>query len=116
MPKSPSRSSGLSKQPRRQRWTPEKASAVLAKHGASGLSIQEFAAREGLDPERLYRWRRQLGAAALQAPTAFVELRPSVQSRIELVLRSGHVLFISESMDVGALRRLVDALDRDGEC
>ena len=41
----------------RQRWTPERASTVLAKHAASGLTIQKFAAREGLDPERLYRLR-----------------------------------------------------------
>jgi len=115
MPKSSSRSPTLRNRTRRHRWTPEKASAVLAKHAASGLSIQRFAAREGFDPERLYRWRRQLGAAQ-PAPATFVEVRPSVQSRIELVLRSGHVLFVSESIDVAALRRLVEALDRDGEC
>jgi transposase-like protein len=100
---------------RRQRWTSEQASAVLAKHAASGLSIQQFAEREGLDAERLYRWRRSLGAAQ-PVPPAFVELRPSGRSRIELVLRSGHILFVPEAIDVDALRRLVDALDRDVVC
>lgn len=72
--------------------------------------------REGLDPERLYRWRRQLGVLRPVPAAAFVEIRPSARSRIELVLRSGHVLFVPESIDSGALRRFVDALDRDGEC
>lgn len=49
--------------PRRHRWTPEEASIVLAKQTASGLSVQQFAAREGLDAERLYRWRRRLETA-----------------------------------------------------
>ena len=110
-PHTPSHKTGI----RRQRWTPEKASTVLAKHAASGLSIQEFATREGLDPERLYRWRRNL-AGAQPAPAAFVELRASGRSRIELVLRSGHILFVSEAIDASALGRLVDALDRDDAC
>jgi transposase-like protein len=113
MPKS--RTPSLRNGTRRQRWTPEKASAVLAKHAASGLSIQQFATREGLDPERLYRWRRNLGGAQPVPPT-FVEVRASARPRIELVLRSGHVLFVSEVIDSTVLRRLVDALDRDGEC
>jgi hypothetical protein len=64
----------------------------------------------------VYRWRRQLGAAEPAPTAAFVEIRDSGRSRIELVLRSGHVLFVSESIEVGALRRIVDVLDRDGEC
>jgi transposase-like protein len=102
---------------RRQRWTPEKASAVLAELAASGLSVQKFAARAGLDPERLYRWRRQLGATApAPAAAAFVEVRPSLRSRVEIVLRSGHVLFVPETIDAGALHQLVEMLERTGEC
>ena len=101
--------------PRRQRWTPEEASVVLAKQTASGLSVQGFAAREGLDAERLYRWRRRLDLAPAPA-SAFVEVRPSKRPRIEVVLRSGHVLFVSESVDEAALERLLQVLDRDDEC
>jgi hypothetical protein len=45
-----------------------------------------------------------------------VEIRPTKRATIEVVLRSGHVLFVSEAIDLGALRRLVDALDRDDAC
>ena len=98
-----------------RRWTTEEASVVLAKHAASGLSVQQFALREGLNPERLYRWRRQLDTAAVPA-SAFVEVRPSRRPRIEVVLRSGHVLFVPESVDEDALARLLQVLGRDDEC
>ena len=101
---------------RRQRWTSEKASAVLADLAASGLSVQEFAAREGLDPERVYRWRRRLGMIPPAPAATFVEVRPRTRSRVEILLRSGHVLFVPDSIDTGALRQLVDTLERAGEC
>lgn len=40
----------------------------------------------------------------------------TVRSRIEVVLRSGHVLFVADSMDTNALAGLIDILERDGEC
>src|SRR5690606_6632005 len=101
--------------PRRQRWTPEEASVVLAKQTASGLSVQQFAAREGLDAERLYRWRRRLETAPGPGP-AFVEVQPSRRPRIEIVLPSGHVLFVPDSVDEGALGRLLGVLERSEEC
>jgi len=103
------------KRTRRQRWTPEKASAILAELAASGMSVQKFAARAGLDPERLYRWRRQLSGTTPPVAT-FVEVRPSVPARVEIVLHSGHVLFVPDSIDAGRLRQLVDTLERAGEC
>ena len=100
---------------RRRRWTTEEASVVLAKHAASGLSVQQFALREGLNAERLYRWRRQLDTRSAPA-SAFVEVRPSKRPRIEVVLRSGHVLFVPESVDEDALGRLLHLLERDDVC
>jgi len=51
---------------RRQRWTREQARAVLEKHATSGLTVREFAEREGLEPARLYRWRERLGSSTGQ--------------------------------------------------
>ena len=110
----------------RQRWTREQARAVLEKHASSGLTVREFAEREGIEPARLYRWRERLGlsagqqlaatAASMPERAAFVEVRSHGPSRIELVLRTGHVLFVPDSFEPSALSRLVEILERATEC
>jgi hypothetical protein len=99
----------------RRRWTVVEARAALAALDASGLSAGEFARREELDVQRLHRWRRELGAGPAASP-AFVEVRRRDAERIEVVLRSGLVLRVAESIDATVLRRLVAALERDREC
>jgi transposase-like protein len=109
---------------KRQRWTPEHARAILKKQASSGLTAREFAERERIDPSRLYYWRERLGtghqlaasAASMPERAAFVEVRSHRPSRIELVLRTGHVLFVPDSFDASALGRLVEILDRATEC
>lgn len=108
--------------PTRRRWTRQEARAVMAKLKASGMSEEEFAAREGLKPERVARWRRRLEAARepASAPT-LIEVRPAVRrkeerDRIELVLPSGHVLFFAPSLDATSLRRVLDVVGSDTEC
>jgi len=103
---------------RAPRWTPEQASRTLRKQAVSGLSIVEFAAREGLEPKRLYRWRERLGAGTVStapAPT-FVEVKAARQVRVEVVLRTGHVLFVPDSFDAGALTQLIEILERGAGC
>src|SRR5258707_6913849 len=107
---------------KRQRWTREQARAVLEKHASSGLTVREFAERQGIEPARLYRWRERLGVstgqhlaastASMPERAAFVEVRSHRPSRIELVLRTGHVLFVPDSFDSSALSRLVEILER----
>lgn len=93
----------------KRRWTLEDARAVLARLEASGLALREFAEREGLDRQRLYRWRTQIGVTA--KPT-FVEItRPTSGAGIEVVLRSGHVLRVPAGFEVETVRRLVAILD-----
>ena len=41
-------------------WTEADARAVLAESERSGESVAVFAQRNGVDPRRLYRWRRRL--------------------------------------------------------
>ena len=104
--------------PTAQRWTEDDARTVLAAQDASGLSVPAFAAREGLDAQRLYFWRRKLGNSAepSKAPT-FIEVRPAAaRELVEIALRSGHVIRVAESIDARVLRRLVDALEEGGAC
>jgi transposase-like protein len=104
----------------RRRWTADEARAALAALERSGLSPAEFAAREGLEVHRLYRWSRQLKGAP-EGP-AFVEVVAAVapvaarEVRFEVVLSSGHVLRVPEAFDSGALRRLVAALEEGTRC
>lgn len=105
-----------------RRWTAADAEIVLAALAASGESVATFAAREGLDPQRLYSWRRRLAGVVGDVVTApaFVEIRPAVPADrhrlIEIELRSGRLLRVPESIDCTILSRLVAALEQDLTC
>lgn len=99
-------------------WSAADARAVLVEQVASGLSLSEFARREGIDSARLYKWRRQLGekvdrpsARAVPQP-AVIELRagPRAAERVEIVLASGVTLRVTETIDPSALARVIAAL------
>jgi transposase-like protein len=102
-----------------RRWTVDDARVALAALGSSGLSVATFAAREGIDAQRLYFWGRRLGRGAAepaQAP-AFIEIRGTTErERVEILLRSGRVVRAAETIDADVLRRLVDALEQDPTC
>lgn len=102
----------------RRRWTDADAHTVLAALDTSGLSVSAFASREGLDVQRLYFWRRRRATIAEQATTApaFVEVQHSVAEHVEVMLRSGRILRVPESIDSASLRRLIDALEQDPAC
>lgn len=100
-----------------RRWTEEEAREAIAALDASGLSTAAFAVREGLDPQRLYWWRRRVATPRASVP-AFVEVRTSSDDceQVEVLLRSGRVLRVSAAIDAATLRRLVEALDREAPC
>ena len=102
----------------RRRWTSGDARAALSALSASGLSVAAFAAREGLDAQRLYRWRRQLAALdhAPQPAPAFVEIRQGSDEPVEVVLRNGRVLRVSERIAAASLERLVLVLEKVSSC
>ena|SRR5271170_1391760 len=111
----------------RRRWTAEEARQVLVAWEESGLELTAFALGEGLDPQRLTRWRRRL--AATGAPT-FEEVVPCVamatfagdasasgtRERFEIVLLSGRVVRVPESFEASALRRLLAVVDEGRAC
>jgi transposase-like protein len=99
----------------RPRWTSDEAREALTAQADSGLSVSAFAAAAGLDPQRLYLWRRRFAAEADAGP-AFVELRGHTGECIEVVLRSGHVLRVPASFEAESLRRLLDVLEPPESC
>lgn len=113
---------------RRRRWRVPQARAALDALAASGLSVSAFAEQEGLDEERLYRWRRRFArehkaearAVTPSATPAIIELRAATSPSprraaiepVEIVLVSGIVLRVAETIDPARLARLVAALER----
>ncbi len=112
---------------KRRRWREPQARAALAALERSGLDLHAFAAREGLDPQRLTRWRRRLASPA-DTPT-FEELVPpatspspegaaatSARERFEIVLPSGRVVRVPASFEAHALQRLLAVVDAGRSC
>ena len=105
----------------RLRWTEQDARNALAALDRSGKTVSVFAAEHGLDPQRLYSWRRRLGEAER---TTFQELivRPAARisftdgdAPFEVVLPSGVVVRVPASFNSAALERLLEVL-RVGAC
>jgi hypothetical protein len=85
------------------------ATTVLGAVEESGLSIAAFAEREGLEVNRLYRWRERLRECP--APQAFVELvPPPVRASLEVVLKSGDLIRLDGEFDASAFRQVVEVL------
>jgi transposase-like protein len=94
----------------RRRWTEQDARSALAALERSGKSVSIFAAEHGLDPQRLYMWRRRLAGGER---TTFQEVivRPSVGApAFEVLLASGVVVRVPSSFDGDALARLLEVL------
>jgi hypothetical protein len=106
----------------RPRWTREDAREVIAALERSGKSVSTFAADHGLDPQRVYLWRRRLGAAE---PTTFQEIvvRPAASPHLappgapfEVALTSGDIVRVPPAFDAAALARLLDVLIQARSC
>jgi hypothetical protein len=106
----------------RQRWSAAEARIVLDALARSRLSIPAFSEREGLDVQRVRRWAHRIGTSRERSVAAeplprFVEVPHMAAALVEVVLRSGRVLRVPESIAPSVLRRLADALDEsEGSC
>jgi transposase len=122
---------------RRRRWTLEQKLALVEEVSRPGASVAAVADRHGMSRSLLFEWRRQArdgtmpgvvraDAAATLVPVRVVEdplpgpqapasPRPERPARsgvpIELVLRNGRVLRVSEAIAPEVLGRLAAALD-----
>ena len=90
---------------------------MLGELKLSGLGVAAFAKRHEVDQQRIYYWLKR--STAVAPPATLVEVKmptrsaaPASRERIELELVSGHRLVVAESVDVQALRRIVDVLER----
>jgi transposase-like protein len=95
-------------------WTTKEARSVLSAVATSGLTIYSFAQRHGIDPQRLYYWRRRIEGDAVTP--AFVEVHRESAGPVEIVVRSGRVLRVAETIDGATLRKLVAALEDPESC
>jgi hypothetical protein len=104
----------------RARWTADDARAVLAALDRSGQSVRAFAEEHGIDPQRLYAWRRRVaGGDAITFHE--VTVRPVIATEapagvFEIVLASGVRIRVPSSFDAAALTRLLDVLEPTRAC
>lgn len=110
----------------RRRWGREQKLAILAEVDAPGGSVSEVARRHALHTSLLFRWRRELSRRRPYAPAwpaqSFVPVRlpppsvpaphaPARSGTIEIVLIGGRTVRVGADVEVGALLRLIEALE-----
>jgi transposase-like protein len=118
----------LSGPERRRRWTSVEKLRLVAESAASGLSIADFARRHDVHPNLVHAWRRQAKTGELSVTrdgeTRFMPVAvasedsatpPSAAdaggSIIEVVLRNGRLLRLSDRTAAGRAALLADALE-----
>jgi transposase-like protein len=96
---------------KRTRWTANHAQEILGLWKTSGLSLQRFAKQQGVQVQRLYRWKHLLEKPVAEA---FVEvpLKSHSKQAVDVVLPDGVVVRVCESADVPLAVELVCALAR----
>jgi transposase-like protein len=101
---------------KRTRWTAEDARAILELWKGSGLSLQKFAAQQGVQVQRLHRWKQLLGETSVNA---FVEVplhHVRASAPVEVVLTDGVVVRVCEPGGIPLAVELVSALARHRSC
>jgi len=113
---------------RRRRWTRAEKLRLVEESLTAGLSVAEFARQRDIHPNLVHAWRRQARTGALSAgrseakvrfaPVAIVPVTTPATAReggeaamMEVVLRNGRVLRLSESIPPGNAARFADALE-----
>lgn len=94
----------------------------------SGLSVEDFAAREGIKSKQLVWWRWKLSTSpprpAAPAPVQFLPVRvvdaPTLRPRgapvaLEIALPNGRVVRVPEGFDPATLARVLVIASSEGE-
>jgi transposase len=119
----------LSSPERRRRWTPAEKLRLVEESSASGLSVVDFARSHDVHPNLVHAWRRQARTGELSvAPDGEARFTPVAVatediaalptsngddggSIVEVVLRNGRVLRLSDRMAAARVALLADALE-----
>jgi transposase len=104
---------------RRRRWTEEEKLRIVTE-SLSGPRLGSLTARRyGIARSLLATWRRRFGVQAAGAsrfvPAVVVPERaaaPSPSSRMEIVATNGRRIIVDAGVDVAALCRVLDVLER----
>jgi len=114
---------------RRRRWSAAEKLRIAEESLASGLSVAEFARQHDITPSLVHTWRRQAKSRELSAGSAAeVRFAPVAVtprsgaavapmrdcgdgSMLEVMLRNGRVLRLSERMAPARAALLADALE-----
>jgi transposase len=109
---------------RRRRWSTDEKLKIVAESFAGPRLVSTIARRYGISPSLLFTWRRVFHAGVSARPeTKFVpalvmpESRPDDPSpapagRVEIVARNGRRLIVDASLDLAAISRLLDLVER----
>lgn len=90
---------------------------LLEQRDREGLSYPVLSERSGVPASTLQRWGRKLAAERRDAcaPAPFVEVVPAAEEpplgRVEVLLRSGHVLYLEPGPPSEGLTELVTLLE-----
>ena len=110
----------------RRRWSSEEKRAIVEEAARTTTSVSEVARRHGIASSLLFRWRREFADAdrkqELPQPAAFIPVAlpaaaclPARHDRssglIEIELAGGRHIRVDTAVDVGVLKRIVDALE-----
>src|SRR5512134_621968 len=114
---------------RRRRWTTAEKLRIVEESLSAGIGVVEFARQRDLHPNLVHTWRWQARKGILSdgsngeirfAPVALVTAADAVPARVseakegaavEVVLRNGRVLRLSERVTPENAARLADALE-----
>jgi transposase len=91
---------------------------------ASGLSVRQFCADEGLSEPSFYSWRKKLTGSSVQddkdkpEPSAFIEVTMSQSNpaAVELLMTSGNTLRIPVGVDTETLSTVLSVARSVGLC
>jgi hypothetical protein len=109
----------MNKQKVSKRWSVAEAQRVLEEQRRSGLSDRAFAKRKGLDPQRLWWWRKRIEAPRGSEAVEFVEVKPRAGTSevatsgamLEVRLVNGRVVMVPAEVEPLVLARLLDAIE-----
>ena len=94
----------------------------------SGLSTEDFSAREGIKSKQLGWWRWKLGSSLPEPPAPgppqFLPVRvvdalacpPDARGPVEIALPNGRVVRVSAGFDAATLERVLEIASGDGSC